>query len=604
MYVIKLENTVTHQIYQYEVNDNNEGRKLFYEFNVNTLELVDGEYLLTLYDEDGNVLSEDVLKIGDYKPNTLQYSKGDNTYIAIELDAKLGHKDAIIEDYNTVIYPNDGYDGMTDVSVDAYPVYERGKNDGYSDGYNAGNGDGYIQGSQEGYNQGYQKGYDNGERDGYGNGYMSGYDAAGSDVAETAQILEITKNGIYGTKYTPTVYPTLVTGTYDDGTDFYSYAKVKGSVYNTNITTTIDTKIKLWVNLNIDSMGDGYYVLFGNSVKEYNFNYFLLRYHNIERKLQATISNSDLFFDVPQGWCTIEMSIADGLWVNGEKLGDFTNIVDIDETPIYLNGTPNAISRNINGQFGMVKINDNVIIPTNEGFYNQTLSTYLEEVVSNSYEYVEVLPKVFDGNLIKTINVNVPPRISVQENNIKLSYSTFSTVPECFDFEGIENASNMFRECRQLIEAPYIDLTTVKDVSYMFQYCVGLKTIPQYNTQSVKEWNYFLGYCENLESLPPLDVSNASSLNYFLYVLSSKEFSKLTDVGGFQGLRINWSATSGLNKCPNLSYESCINILNGLYDFISNGESTRCTLKVHQNFLNLVGDEIAIGTNKGWTITA
>ena len=62
-----------------------------------------------------------------------------------------------------------------------------------------------------------------------------------------------------------------------------------------------------------------------------------------------------------------------------------------------------------------------------------------------------------------------------------------------------------------------------------------------------------------------------------------------------------------LNSLPNLTYESCINVLNGLYDFTGNGEtpsSSQGKLKVHQNFLDKVGDEISIGTSKGWSITA
>ena len=65
--------------------------------------------------------------------------------------------------------------------------------------------------------------------------------------------------------------------------------------------------------------------------------------------------------------------------------------------------------------------------------------------------------------------------------------------------------------------------------------------------------------------------------------------------------------TYSFDKTPNLTYESCINILNGLYDFTGNGEtpaSNQGKLKVHSNFLTTVGDEISIGTNKGWTITA
>ena len=58
---------------------------------------------------------------------------------------------------------------------------------------------------------------------------------------------------------------------------------------------------------------------------------------------------------------------------------------------------------------------------------------------------------------------------------------------------------------------------------------------------------------------------------------------------------------------PNLTYESCISILNNLYDFTGNGETpdnNQGKLKVHPNFLTTVGDEISIGVAKGWTISA
>ena len=75
----------------------------------------------------------------------------------------------------------------------------------------------------------------------------------------------------------------------------------------------------------------------------------------------------------------------------------------------------------------------------------------------------------------------------------------------------------------------------------------------------------------------------------------------LTDVGGWKNLKINWNDNYGLVLCPNLTYQSCINVLNGLADVTELGGRT---LKVHPNFLTNVGDEISIGTNKGWIITA
>ena len=89
-------------------------------------------------------------------------------------------------------------------------------------------------------------------------------------------------------------------------------------------------------------------------------------------------------------------------------------------------------------------------------------------------------------------------------------------------------------------------------------------------------------------------------------MFSTSNMNNLTYFGGLIDVKVNWNDNYGLVRCPNLTYESCISILNNLYDFTGNGEtptSSQAKLKVHQNFLNLVGDDLAIGTNKGWTIT-
>lgn len=94
--VIVLENTTTHQTYTYDVVDLNEGKKLFYQFDIDTLGLDDGEYKLTLSDEDG-IIETDLVKIGNYNSNSVQYKRGDNIMIntispTIELEdgTKLG----------------------------------------------------------------------------------------------------------------------------------------------------------------------------------------------------------------------------------------------------------------------------------------------------------------------------------------------------------------------------------------------------------------------------------------------------------------------------------------------------------------------------------
>lgn len=125
------------------------------------------------------------------------------------------------------------------------------------------------------------------------------------------------------------------------------------------------------------------------------------------------------------------------------------------------------------------------------------------------------------------------------------------------------------------------------------------------DTSKVTNMSGMLYGCDNLEYLGAINCSGINSANYYpLRYFSSNH--PLTYVGGFIGMKYNWNDNYGLCKYPNLTYESCINILNGLHDFTGNGEtptSSQGKLKVHANFLTAVGDEISIGTNKGWTIT-
>ena len=279
-----------------------------------------------------------------------------------------------------------------------------------------------------------------------------------------------------------------------------------------------------------------------------------------------------------------------------------------------------------------------------------------------------------EGNLIRTVNVNVIPKIKVAKNNIKLGYSTFSEVPDFYDFEGITDMSNMFYLCSLLNSIPLIDTSNVTNMYCCFYYCSNLTTIPLFNTSNVTSMErmfyncskltslpqldtskvtnmsnmfyecrltaiplfntsnvtnmermfyncrnlltipqidtsnvttmtYMFSGCSNLTSVPPLNASKVTSINY---PFGTSNNSTLTDFGGLVGLKTSM-ANYGFNMLPNLTYQSCINVLNGLYDFTSNDEtpsSSQGKLKVHSNFLTTVGDEISIGTNKGWTITS
>ena len=251
------------------------------------------------------------------------------------------------------------------------------------------------------------------------------------------------------------------------------------------------------------------------------------------------------------------------------------------------------------------------------------------------------------------IEVNVIPKINVKEAGINFAYSTFTELPEWADFNGVTNMARMFSNCKNLQTIPLIDTSNATDMSNMFYECGHLQTIPLLNTSNVTNMEYMFfnchnlqtipllntskvtnmdnifSYCHKLQTIPQIDTSSAIDMNYMFHQCSSLvsipalnaqslnipsyygvfgyvELPNLTDFGGFLNLKCSLTDDTNLKRLPNLTYESCINVLNGLYDFTGNGEtpgSNQGQLKVHQNFLDAVGDEISIGTNKGWSIT-
>jgi surface protein len=164
----------------------------------------------------------------------------------------------------------------------------------------------------------------------------------------------------------------------------------------------------------------------------------------------------------------------------------------------------------------------------------------------------------------------------------------------------------MFCQSSKLTTIPQLDTHNVTDMSSMFTYCSSLTTIPQIDTSKVTSMYQMFGNCTKLESVPPLYAGNLTYSMTYYGIFGSSEMTALTDFGGLIDLKYRMNGNYSFQKCPNLTYQSCINILNGLYDFTGNGEtptSNQGALKVHKNFLDLVGDKISIGINKGWTIT-
>ena len=588
----------------------------------------------------------------------------------------------------TIDYDPTTYTGLgnveVDVNIDVDSYYNNGYNQGKTDGVNeqkskletiniTENGtytkqDGYnhievnvpdLNGS---YDEGYQQGHTEGYNEGYTEGEGIGDNQGQSDIAAKARVLDVTENGNYLSKFSDPIMPTTITGVYADGTEFYNYAELTNKVFNTNIPATMNSRVELWYKGDNLCNSEGWDAIIGAGNIDNSNVFEIIYWQKNNNEIRAQIGSYSINTNWDENkWHHVILSMADGFIVDGVKIGDMQSNSSTPNGNFFINGIAHNISnsnlRNANGYFGMIKIDDTIIIPTADGFLNTNTGELLEVVKDGSYTYTEGQVKYGEGELYKTINVNVIPKINLQKEGIKLSYGTFTEIPKWVDLKGITDMSNMFYNCNNLQTIPEIDTSIVSNMSFMFYDCDNLQTIPLLDTSKVSNANDMFHYCRSLKTLPNnfnfgictnlsamfyssgltdysfletwvinpnanmdemIDNTNTTYVPAIPCVGNSNyqqsaifwaygDFSKLTYFGGWIGRKYNVDRDYILKKMPNLTYESCISILNNLYDFTGNGEtpdSNQGKLKVHQNFLTTVGEDISIGTNKGWTITA
>ena len=138
-----------------------------------------------------------------------------------------------------------------------------------------------------------------------------------------------------------------------------------------------------------------------------------------------------------------------------------------------------------------------------------------------------------------------------------------------------------------------------------------LKKVPNIDTSNLKSfWNFFAGIIPNsnkIVEIPQLDASNATTIYSCLYGCKS-----LTTFGGLKNVGKSYDKNKGINTsflsfeldhCTLLTHESLMNVINNLYDIASIGVKTQRLILGSTNKSKLTAEEIAIATNKGWSVS-
>lgn len=173
----------------------------------------------------------------------------------------------------------------------------------------------------------------------------------------------------------------------------------------------------------------------------------------------------------------------------------------------------------------------------------------------------------------------------------------------------------------------------VTDLSY-FATNYEYSFLPNMDTSNVTDFSNFMTNSNNVTIMPPYNTSKATVVAGFLSgagLISCPLFdfggvnslggnsifgygnpTKLTDLGGFKDLGKAYSITQSANysyykldlsKATNLTHDSLMNVINNLYDIATAGVQAQQLVLGSTNLAKLTEDEIAIATNKGWTVS-
>lgn len=306
-----------------------------------------------------------------------------------------------------------------------------------------------------------------------------------------------------------------------------------------------------------------------------------------------------------------------------DGLSKVTTIVNVPEPElgeksISTNGTYNASDDSLDG-YNKVIVN----VPekqlgtktiTANGTYKATddsLDGYSEVNVEtsgvdiNDYWDMERNARVFKAiyhikniPLLKTSN-------TVSMGGAFSQFTIIQTIPE-LDTSNVNDMNNMFYNCALLQTIPLLNTSKVTNMSYMFYGCSILSEIPELDTSKATNMDYMFYNCKMLNKIPKLKANSVTNLSYCF-----NSCNELENFGGLENIGEAYLTTKSelysyytiaLNYATKLTHESLMNVINNLYDIKTAGVKTQRLTLANTNLSKLTADEIAVATNKGWTV--
>lgn len=505
--------------------------------------------------------------------------------------------------------------------------YNEGNEEGYKNGYTAGNTDGFTDGYAEGLDDGteQQKALlsevtvkENGvyERE---DGYKKVYVEVDVPTFETETLsVELTENGTH--TYTPTTdgFSSVEVSVNVDIPDV-TPADLRNLIVEVNenkeyefLPTDYDGWNKVNVTVNVPTGGGG------DSGKPKIPNGFRLTESDTAdigygRLSQIDFSQYDWsdVYDMSYFFAGFKASLSTDV---GWSVNDFQNFIEnfngrmLSMRYMFKSGTykplivlPNfgELTKGCRDMSFLCESESKLTNAVNIGSWNTSsvITTQRMFYVCSKLKYI---------NLFDTSNV-------LNARDMFNGCSSLSSIP-AFDTSNMRDVNGMFYGC-SMTSIPNFDFGKVVDIGLLFKSCGSLTSIPDMNFRNVLTFtgtgsssssNSWIAGCKALTSIGVIDCDNIMNFNY---ALGDTANTNITQFGGFRNLGKRYNLTNtnsnyGFPYAPNLTYESLVNVIDGLYDRASVGYPV-LTLKMHANHMALLTDtDIATAVAKGWSLSS
>lgn len=204
------------------------------------------------------------------------------------------------------------------------------------------------------------------------------------------------------------------------------------------------------------------------------------------------------------------------------------------------------------------------------------------------------------------------PDIAIN-NMPKIAQYLIKKVP-AFNFVGRKFDQVFYRmDNLEEVDLSSCDFSNTEIFSECFSFCISLKKIifPNIITNKITNISSFVRGCDNLETI---DLSSCSFANVINCSYAFLWCPKLIDLKLNENHNLGqaFSTSQSENyvdyslqfyKTLNLSRESLLGIINGLYDIATAGVKPQQLTLTATNLAKLTADEIAIATSRGWTVS-